>query len=246
MAKTDEQQAALSRELVATLDEFRQLTQLSNAETNVQSGDGWVVGIKQVAQGDAFLTVMGNWVWADAAAADRPHLRQAAFPGSKGAFAYTPDGFVVSRLMDTDGAAPHLWLHGVVEDEQAQLNFSREKHSIPAISGLAEAKLDLLEDDALKQTYLDFQSCRDQPDSCRLLLAVSGLGPPVGTDLCYDEVGAWLAVAAGFDPELAQGDIDEDACERIAFPTNEADAEAALLDVLLGIARAPFAADCRN
>src|SRR5690606_13673316 len=108
------------------------------------------------------------------------------FPGTGEAFVYTPDSFAVPRRGGTDGAGAHVWLREVVSDQTTQVRFANIKNSIPAIRDLDDNTLDGLVHERLRDTYRQFAACQTEGSSCRLLLAVSGLGPPPATDPCLD------------------------------------------------------------
>src|SRR5690606_37440729 len=99
----------------------------------------------------------------------------------------------------------------------------------------------------LTATYREFADCQLPGSDCRLLLAVSGLGPPPGADPCFDEVGKLLLRAIGIW-SLEDLDAVEDGeprtCEK-TLPGDPEEAANALIDLMVGVADKPFARRCR-
>jgi hypothetical protein len=165
------------------------------------------------------------------------------FPGTAGTFVYTPDSFAVPRELKKSGFPAHSFLHDVVEAKDALIEFSNAKHSIPPRSDLSDSEVEALTSESLRSTYRQFKSCNESAEACKLLLAVSGLGPPPGTDPCFDEIDALLtyAVTGSAPPEEL---LDARSCAE-PFPRSSAEAESRLIELLLVIGKRGFAADCR-
>lgn len=202
----------------------------------------WQDAVVAVAQGDALFTVMGDWSLAQLNQEQRARVRELRFPGTVGAYVYTPDSFAIPRIVERDGAAPHLWLREIVESREVQLRFAARKNSIPSLRGLASEELPTPE---LRESYERFAECQDSDSECRLLLAVSGLGPTPSADPCFDRMGPWLARAVDyplFEPETEERELG--VCAR-GEPASAAEARSLLLELLLDVARSRFAADCR-
>ena len=107
---------------------------------------------------------------------------------------------------------------------------------------MSDTEVDTLKSENLRSTYRQFANCNDST-SCKLLLAVSGLAPPPGTDPCFDEMHSLLTFAVtGQDPSA--GSTVARHCQE-SFPATGAQAEARLLDLLLQIAGRRFAPGCR-
>lgn len=206
----------------------------------------WQESVRAVAQGRAAMTVMGDWAWAQLDDAERQNVVAIPFPGTAGTFVYTPDSFSVPRGDWGSGVPAHYWLHEIIEDKSALLEFSRAKHAIPPRRDLDQSEIDGLAPDTLRSTYLEFSACQQSPD-CRLLLAVSGLGPPPAEDFCFDELDSLLAFAlSGF---VFEEDADDDTlarrCER-SFAATPQEAEDSVIALLLEVAGRRFAAECRQ
>jgi hypothetical protein len=108
-----------------------------------------------------------------------------------------------------------------------------------------EAELGDPADDVRHQYVVDnyqrFSDCETSND-CKLLLAVSGLGPPPNTDPCFDEIGPMFQSVAG----LRAAWVDEyDCCDPKSESGAGCDAKRAAKATLLRLANSPFAADCR-
>src|SRR5690606_37049690 len=70
---------------------------------------------------------------------------------------------------------------------------------------LDDNTLDGLVHERLRDTYRQFAACQTEGSSCRLLLAVSGLGPPPATDPCLDDVEKLLSRVVG---TVSQAELD--------------------------------------
>ncbi|HSC87908.1 MAG TPA: ABC transporter substrate-binding protein, partial [Polyangiaceae bacterium] len=234
------QPEALRHELEGWLGELRVLVTLSNLKERM----AWQDAVHLVASGGAAFTVMGDWAVAQLSAHEVDQIELRTFPGTEEAFVYTPDSFAVSRLTDSDGAGANYWLREVVANRDVQLAFSARKYSIPALRDLEPTELERL-DARQRETYRTFSACQTSPADCRLLLAVSGLGPAPGTNPCFDEIDRLLTRAVG--ASSAEDDAPGDEGSESVCPLQE-EPEAAgqqLIDILVAVAREPFAADCR-
>jgi hypothetical protein len=188
---------------------------------------------------------MGDWALAQLSPDEIARLEAAPFPGTAGAFVYTPDSFAVSRLEASDGSGPHFWLQEIVADEKIQLTFSSIKQSIPSLRGLTPEALSQLGSDRLRQQYGEFSDCQEPGSSCRLLLAVSGLGPPPARDPCFDEIDRLLTRAVGAP---SQDDLDQAGKpSKCAEPLEDDPAAAGqqVIEILLRLSEHHFAASCR-
>jgi hypothetical protein len=134
-------------------------------------------------------------------------------------------------------------LHDVVENKPALIEFSNHKFSIPPRRDLNADELASLASDGMRATYQEFTRCNDGANGCKLLLAVSGLGPPPGADPCFDEMDALLALAVR-DVTPAQSVLDQRSCNQ-PFPSSSQEAEKRLIQLLLGVAQRRFAEVCR-
>lgn len=229
-------------ELSAVVDELRALAARSNLEARVT----WQRALEMVGNGEAAYTVIGDWGWAQQASAAQA-LAAMPFPGTSHAFVYTPDSFAIPRRGGTDGSGAHMWLREVVDHTPTQTAFARIKHSIPTLRDLGESELDALEDVYVADTYREFARCQSAEGECRLLLAVSGLGPAPATDPCFDEVSKLLGRAVG---AMSQDDINDVAAGterecRSPMPDDAIAAGHELVERLLLISRESFAGACR-
>ena len=236
-------------ELRASLEEMVSVLRELTGFSNVSQPVSWQDALRQVGSGQALMTVTGDWGWAQLDDSTVADVDTVTFPGTQGAFVYTPDSFAVPRELRKDGSSARSFLHEVVESRAALIDFARLKHSIPPRRDLEPDEIDSLGNDALRSTYQRFLECnRDTAGAgCKLLLAVSGLGPPPGTDHCFDEIDAILTLAVtGVSP--VEDAVDDESPPRLCtepFPHTKDEAAARLLQLLLRIGEQRFAADCR-
>lgn len=206
----------------------------------------WQAATLEVGEGSALLSIGGDWMRAqlneNLLAAGR--VVSVPFPGTDDYYVYTPDSFAVPRQLKSNGSAARNWLTQVVDDRATQLNFSRAKQAIPAVSGLGKADLQTLSSEYLAQSYRAFSACHERHSACELLLAVSGLGPSPGLDPCFDRLGQVLAMVAGVELERGAREA-QGSCAR-SMPKSVEEAEAELIEVLLAQARSPFRKECRE
>jgi hypothetical protein len=221
------------------LERLRQLRAQSNAATRLD----WQAALRQVGAGEALMSVMGDWGWAQLDDEMQANVATLTFPGTAGSFVYTPDSFAVPRELGKSGFPARSFLHDVVEDKLALIEFSNAKHSIPPRTDLGEGDIAQLSSASLRDTYRQFESCSRGDGDCQLLLAVSGLAPPPGADPCFDEMDAILALATA-EPGTRAVEPEARVCSA-PFPRTSEEAEPRLLDLLLGVARQRFAAACR-
>jgi ABC-type glycerol-3-phosphate transport system substrate-binding protein len=229
----------LRQALGEMLDVLQGLARSSNFEARTT----WQDALRQVGSGQALFTIMGDWGYAQLDEETKSAVETVSFPGTSGTFVYTPDSFAVPRKIGENGFPARSFLHDVVEDKSALLDFSNAKHSTPPRRDLDDSEIASLNDDGLRDTYEEFSRCSGGAPDCRLLLAVSGLGPPPGADPCLDEVDALLALAVT-DKLPSATLLDERTCP-IAFPETQADAKVRLTELLLDVGRHRFAASCR-
>lgn len=228
----------LRASLAAMLQVLRALYGFSDVSTSVS----WQDALRQVGDGEALLTIMGDWGFAqlddDAAA----RVDAVTFPGTAGKFVYTPDSFAVPRELKKNGFPARAFLHDVVADSRALIDFANAKHAIPPRNDLTEEEIGSLSE-SLRSTYSQFATCGSTDHSCELLLAVSGLAPPPGTHPCFDEMEALLAFAVtGERPPDDRWTAPS--CQQEP-PTTSREAEALLIELLLDVATSRFAAACR-
>lgn len=235
----DSAEAELRRRLADMLERLRQLRAVSNVAARLD----WQAALRQVGGGEALMTVMGDWGWAQLDDEMQANVATLTFPGTSGSFVYTPDSFAVPRELGKSGFAARSFLHDVIEDKQALIEFSNAKHSIPPRTDLSERDIAELSSASLRDTYREFVSCSAGKLDCRLLLAVSGLAPPPGADPCFDEMDALLALATA-DPDTRLTPPEGRTCSE-PFPRTSQEAEPRLLDLLIRVARQRFAAACR-
>lgn|GEM_PF-3181610 len=227
----------------------------------------WRDSLRQVIEGKAFFTAMGDWAWADAeliqsqSTHNKPSpLRAIPFPSETPAFVYTPDTFAIPRNTHDAGMPAHYWLKEVVGDKETQIAFSRVKHSIPPRKDLDESDLVELHNPRVVDTYRYFRRCQADHSNCRLRLAVSGLGWSPGTDACHNQIPSLILLATGHQlppthPADAvppqggaggeTGDVDEERACPTPLPTSQDGAKRLLMDRLLETATHPFADKCR-
>ena len=230
--------AELRRTLKRMVGLLQELAEVSNLNEQLT----WQDALKQVEAGQALMTVTGDWGWAQLSEAAPDSVATVSFPGTGGVFVYTPDSFAVPREVMKDGFPAHYFLHDIVESKAAVLEFSALKHAIPARNDLTDDDLQRLPSASLRETYERFRSCDGRPD-CKLLLAVSGLGLPPGTDPCFDEIDALLTLAvSGRAPP--RDVIDARRCP-VPFPPDRPAAAERLIELLLTIGSRRFAPDCQ-
>lgn len=229
--------AALRRDLERMVELLQQLAEVSNLDRQLP----WQSALKQVESGQALMTVTGDWGWAQLSDAAPDSVTTVSFPGTSGVFVYTPDSFAVPRELGKSGFSARYFLHDIVERKDAVIEFSALKHAIPARNDLNELDLKRLPTKSLRETYARFRDCDSNPD-CKLLLAVSGLGLPPGTDPCFDEIDALLTLAVtGRSPAW---DVLAGRRCTAPFPPDRAAAAERLVDLLLTIGNRRFAQDC--
>lgn len=203
----------------------------------------WQGALRQVGDGAAVFTVMGDWGWAQLSDEQREHVTALGFPGTAGAFVYTPDTLVVPRELEKNGYPARSFLKDIVSQKEALIDFANAKHSIPPRSDLVDDEIDTLATESMQRTYREFQDC--ERGGCELLLAVSGLAPPPGVDPCFDDIDALLTLAVtGIQPSQ-----DQHAALRCPelFPQTGDSAAATdrLVELLLQVAEQRFASECR-
>lgn len=235
--------ASHAAELRAALAEMLAVLRSLVSFSQVDPGVSWQDAMRQVASGEALMTVTGDWGWAQLDTETLDRVQITTFPGTAGSFVYTPDSFAVPRELRKDGFPAHAFLHEVVESKQALIEFSNHKFSIPPRRDLSQEEVQSLATSSLRDSYRAFAECEDSSEDCKLLLAVSGLGPPPGADPCFDDMDALLTFAI-LNVEPPASVLRRRSCDQ-PFPSSRAKAEERLIDLLLGIARRPFADDCR-
>ncbi len=209
---------------------------------NLADALSWQDATKLVVDGSALMTISGDWIRAAVDETLRDRIVTRLFPGTQGTFVYTPDSFSVPRRSQTDGSSAHAWFRDVINDKTTQLKFAREKQAIPALANLKSSELASLESDYLIANYEEFADCQKPNSECRLLLAVSGLGPAGAHDPCFDQLGMILATIAG--QKYPQEIWNSHDCET-PIPQSSAEAEKALVQLLLDVSARPFARRCR-
>lgn len=235
---TEQQRATLRETLKEMLTVLRELRSFSDASTTVS----WQDSLRQVGAGEALLTITGDWGFAQLDPEMLTKVETITFPGTADTFVYTPDSFAVPRELKKNGFPARSFLQDIVADKAALIDFANAKHAIPPRNDLSKTEIARLASPNLRATYQQFAGC-DARNECKLVLAVSGLAPPPGTDACFDEMDSWLSFAVtGHDPSS-----DSSVPRRCAspFPKTRKEAEARLLDLLLQVAQRRFAADCR-
>ncbi len=129
---------------------------------------GWADALAQVQNGDADFSVMGDWANGELKASlERGEVGAAPFPGSDEIFVFTSDTFPLP--VDAPYTAESEAFLDTIASQQAQLEFSQEKGSIPA-------RIDFSIHDlgpAAEATQAAFLS-----DDVTKVLATSGLFPP--------------------------------------------------------------------
>jgi hypothetical protein len=234
----------LEQELRHMLEVLRELVAYSNADANVD----WQTAMRQVGSGEAVMTVTGDWGWAQLIDdAQRDNVVTVPYPGTADSFVYTPDSFAVPRELHKNGFPAAAFLRDVVADKEAVLEFSNLKHSVPARNDLTETEVAMLGTENLRRTYERYAECdraafAGSGQGCQLLLAVSGLAPPPGAQPCT-AVDALLTLAVTGRKPTEQEKAERFCAEE--FPETGAEAEERLIELLLSMAKARFAADCR-
>lgn len=129
---------------------------------------GWAEALAQVQNGDADFSVMGDWANGELnAALERGEVGAAPFPGAEGIFVFTSDTFPLP--VDAPYTAQSEAFLDTIASPQAQLEFSREKGSIPARTDFSIHDLG----PAAEATQAAFSS-----NDVTKVLATSGLFPP--------------------------------------------------------------------
>jgi ABC-type glycerol-3-phosphate transport system substrate-binding protein len=234
LGETDEYlQGILERmtEDVATIGAF----------SNLDERKTWVQNVDLVVQGEALFTVMGDWASSliyDSSGATSVDI--VPFPGDS--FVYTVDSFAVPRQWDVNGSGAYAWLT-LTAERATQLDFAAAKHAIPPMKGLSEEELAGLGIERLAENYAEFEACEEDPSECRLLLAVSGLGPASGIDPCYEETGPRLAHIAGAP---MWDTIEEPLGCDTPWPESAEEARTQLVEKLIEVSRSRFAQECRR
>lgn len=207
----------------------------------------WQDAARAVGEGAALLTIGGDWMRAqvDERALERGVILNLPFPGTADAFVYTPDSFAVPKQVESDGAAVHRWLRQVVDDAPTQIDFARRKQAIPARSDLSKSDIEALDSSYLIDSYEQFSACHTSRDSCRLLLAVSGLGPASNVDPCFDRLGTVIARLASMEFVPRAFGAGTPSCER-SMPDSIEDAKEELVTVLRNHVMHPFRGECRS
>jgi len=234
-----ERRAELSDALTEMLAVLRDLRSFSDVATEVS----WQDAVRQVGSGEALMTITGDWGFAQLDADVVGDVETVTFPGTSGTFVYTPDSFAVPRELGKNGFPARSFLHDIVQDKAALIDFANAKHAIPPRRDLMPSEVDALNRESLRATYRRFSDCNGSDSGCKLLLAVSGLAPPPGTDACFDEMDSLLTFAVSGNPPADTGSTPR-LCSQ-PFPTTGAAAEARLIQLLLSVAERRFAADCR-
>lgn len=228
--------------LVSNLGPDYDFTCGAGAELEADSSLSWQRAPELVIGNQALLTIGGDWIRGGHDESAEAHVETVPFPGSDNTFVYTPDSFAVPRKLDDDGSSAHSWLKNVVDHKETQLAFSAVKQAIPARSDLNEQDLDALGSDYLKDGYLRFKSCHQEDSECRLLLAVSGLGPAAGHNPCFERIGMVLARIAGVEYPDADWPLGCD----LPIPHSVEDAQELLVTLLQRSAEDPYAPTCRG
>jgi len=207
----------------------------------------WQAAARAVGEGSALLTIGGDWMRAqvDETSLNRREVDNFAFPGTKDAYVYTPDSFAVPEQSDSDGSAVHRWLSEVVDHAPTQIRFSRVKQAIPARADLSDSDLAGLNSTYLSDSYRQFSRCHRADNTCRLLLAVSGLGPASNVDPCFDRLARVIALLAGMESADRQQMAGVPTCPR-PMPTSKSDAKAELRRVLSAYSQYPYRSECRD
>jgi hypothetical protein len=132
---------------------------------SIVSKTGWEGAVAAVANGDAAMTVMGDWAGGQLAS-EQPgpgvKIESMPFPGTDGIYVYTSDTFPLP--VDAEHQAEAEALLETIALPKAQKLFSEEKGSIPARS-------DVLLEEVDEQRRADFVRSTKS-------LATSGFFPP--------------------------------------------------------------------
>jgi glucose/mannose transport system substrate-binding protein len=236
---SSQQAAQLRGTLTDMLALLRGLHGYSEASTRVS----WQDALREVGAGEALMTITGDWGYAQLDPDMLEQVETITFPGTAGSFVYTPDSFAVPRELKKNGFPARSFLQDIVADKAALIDFANAKHAIPPRHDLSPDEIATLTSESLRETFQQFSSCEAGEGDCKLVLAVSGLAPPPGTDPCFDEMDTLLTFAVtGHDPSEESSATRH--CAQ-AFPTTGAEAEARLLELLLQVAERRFAAACR-
>jgi hypothetical protein len=231
-----------SDDLRASLAAMLQVLRALYGYSDVSAPVSWQDALRQVGEGEALLTIMGDWGFAQLDDEPAARVEAVTFPGTAGKFVYTPDSFAVPRELKKNGFPARAFLHDVVADPRALIDFANAKHAIPPRNDLEDDDIASLSE-SLRSTYQQFASCGGADSSCKLLLAVSGLAPPPGTDPCFDEMDALLAFAVTGDAPREDGSVTRQCPQD--FPGTSREAEARLIELLLDVATRRFAPACR-
>lgn len=230
-------------ELRATLAEMLSVLRKLHGYSDVSARVSWQDALRDVGAGEALMTITGDWGYAQLDSEVVSQVETVTFPGTTGTFVYTPDSFAVPRELKKNGFPARSFLQDVVANKAALIDFANAKHSIPPRNDLSDTEIETLKSENLRSTYRQFASCDGSAKGCKLLLAVSGLAPPPGTDPCFDEMDSLLTFAVTGQDPTADSTVPRH-CKQ-AFPATGAQAEARLLDLLLQVAARRFAATCR-
>jgi len=229
-------------ELREALEEMLSVLRVLRGFSDLSASVGWQDALRQVGAGEALMTITGDWGFVQLDSEMLANVETVSFPGTASSFVYTPDSFAVPRELKKNGFPARSFLQDVVADKRALIDFSNAKHAIPPRSDLKDSEVNLLASESLRATYRQFARCQAN-QGCKLLLAVSGLAPPPGTNPCFDEVDSLLTFAVtGHDPW--RGSTVPRRCTSM-LPRSSAGAEERLVDLLLQVAEHRFAADCR-
>jgi ABC-type glycerol-3-phosphate transport system substrate-binding protein len=231
--------AQLRGSLTEMLSVLRELRSYTDVSTRLS----WQDALRQVGSGEALLTITGDWGYAQLDPEATAGVDTVTFPGTADKFVYTPDSFAVPRELKKNGFPARSFLDDVVANKAALIAFSNAKHSIPPRNDLSDDEVAALSSESLRSTYRQFTSCGSSDSDCELLLAVSGLAPPPGTDPCFDEMDGLLAYAVSGDAPADDGSGARQC--RQELPTTSDEAEARLIELLLDVATRRFAATCR-
>jgi glucose/mannose transport system substrate-binding protein len=231
-----------AQELRAALTEMLSLLRALREFSDVSARVTWQDALRDVGAGEALMTITGDWGYAQLKPELRDLVETTSFPGTSGTFVYTPDSFAVPRELNKNGFPARFFLQDIVADKPALIDFANAKHAIPPRKDLTLAEIEQLTSENLRATYRQFASC-DAARDCKLLLAVSGLAPPPGTDPCFDEMDSLLTFAVTGRTPADEGSVTRRCAA--PWPATGAEAEARLLELLLKIAERRFAADCR-
>ncbi len=231
--------------LRAALKDMLSVLEKLVSHSNFSERKSWQEAVRQVGTGDALFTVTGDWGWAQLDTEQAETVRTLSFPGTDDSFVYTPDSFAVPREPKENSFPARYFLQDVVADKSALIEFSNAKHSIPPRNDLTEDEVQQLNTEDLRATYRRFQDCSSAhpAEPCKLLLAVSGLGPAPGANPCFDETDEILALAvAGIPPQGKR--LDARRCDW-PFPRDQVAARTYLIERLLEVGKQTFAAACR-